>query len=123
MLNISNDEMILVPYFNCNLWQSFDSSKSSDLIASYGHEGYAIFQRKTSKPFRLECKRPANLDEDSSEFLILEPPVMVSIDFTLTEFEELLCLSYVSTPNERGMIAVVREINKDVEKCTYLVVL
>ncbi|XP_062519668.1 uncharacterized protein LOC134194733 [Corticium candelabrum] len=117
MLNNGNDDikLQLVPDFQCNLRQSFHASKSRDFIASYGHDGYAIFQTKTSTALRLECKRPADRDGNSSEFHPVESPEMVSVDLPLKS-KELLCLNCTSTPPERRLIAVIRESNKDCDK-------
>ena len=115
MLSISND-MKLVPDFQCNLLQPFDVSKSTDLIASYGHEGYAIFQTETLTALRLECMRRADFHASSSEFATVESPVMVPIDFPFINFKELLCLHCVDTPSERCLIAVIRGSNNDCDK-------
>ena len=118
MLSVSSDDMKLLPEFscNCNLEQSFDASESTDLLASYGHDGYAIFQTETSTAFRLQCRRPADFYASSSEFPTIESPEMVPIDLSLTGSKELLCLNCVSTPTERRVIAVIRESNKDCDK-------
>ena len=118
MLSVSSDDMKLLPDFSCNctLGQSFDASESTNLLASYGHEGYAIFQTQTSMAFRLQCRRPADFYASSSEFPTIESPEMVPIDLSLSGSKELLCLNCVSTPTERRVIAVIRESNKDCDK-------
>ena len=116
LLSISTSDMKFVEEFQCDLSKSIPSSKSTNLIASHGHEGYAIFQTLTSTALRLECERAVDLDARLSEFSIVESPKMVSMELPVTKSAELLCLNCVSTSAVRRLLAVIRKSSKDCNK-------